>query len=196
MKKINQTFLQGLIVVMPVTLTFYLLYWASVKVEGMFGSVVKWAVGQDLYIPGAGILLTLVVVFSVGLLARNYVTGRLFRWFTRKMEQFPLIKVIYNPLKDIMALLPGRGGEPTQQRVVLVEHGGAKVMGLVTREGLAEIGRADLITVYVPYSYMLGGLTLIVPADKVEKVDLAVDQAIKLSVTAWIKAKDETPSAP
>jgi len=47
------------------------------------------------------------------------------------------------------------------------------------------------ITVYVPFSYMLGGLTLIVSKDRVKKVDLPVDQALKLSVTAWIKANEQ-----
>jgi uncharacterized membrane protein len=178
-----------LIVVLPITLTFYLLYWASAKAEGLFGSIVLWAVGQEFYWPGTGIVLTLLFIFTVGLLAHGYLTGRVFQWFMKKLEEFPLIKVIYNPLKDLMALLPGRSDRETNQSVVLVEYGGVKVMGLVTRDQLDELPGENLISVYVPFSYMLGGLTFLVEREKVKKINIPVDQAIKLSVTAWIKAK-------
>lgn len=191
MKKLNQIFFKGLILILPIGLTFYFMYWVSVTLESVFGSLVLMAVGKELYFPGIGIILTISLVFLVGLLAHNLFTAQLFGWFTKKMEQFPLIKVIYNPLKDLMALLPGRDQDANQQKVVLVELQGVQMMGLLTREGLDELNAPDLVTVYIPFSYMLGGVTVVVPANKVQKVDIPVDQAIKLSVTAWIKAKKQ-----
>lgn len=191
-KKLNQIFFKGLILILPISLTFYLLFWISVKVESLFGSIILWAVGQEFYFPGTGIILTILVIFLVGLMAHSYVTGPIFRWFTGQMEKFPLIKAIYNPLKDLMALIPGRGQETAgNQRVVLVPYAGVQVLGMVTREKLDELNRPDLISVYVPFGYMLGGMTLLVPRDQVQKVDMPVDQALKLSVTAWIKAREE-----
>ena len=192
MNKLNQIFFKGLILVLPITLKVYLMYWVSSKVEGLFSPFIMWGLGQGFYIPGLGIFLTVVLIFTIGLLAHNYFTGKIFRWFTGKLEQFPLIKVIYNPLKDLMALIPGRSGDTNaNQKVVMVDVGGVQVMGLVTREGLDEVRRPDLISVYLPFSYMLGGMTILVAADKVKKVDLPVDQALKLSVTAWIKARHD-----
>lgn len=194
MKHINQIFFKGLIVVLPITLTFYLLFWASVKIESLFGSVIEWLVGQWLYIPGLGIVVTLIFIFLVGLLVNNYFTGRFFSWLTRSLERVPLIKVIYNPLKDLMALIPGRSSDKSNpQRVVLVPMPGmgVDVLGLVTREELDELPGSNLISVYVPLSYMLGGITVLIEKDKVKKVDIPVDQALKLSVTAWIKAKEQ-----
>lgn len=194
MKYLNQIFFKGLIVVLPITLTFYLLFWASINIESIFGSGLRLLMGKDLYIPGLGIVLTIVFVFLIGLLVNNYITGRFFSWLTQSLEKIPLFKAIYNPLKDLMALIPGRSSNKDKpQRVVLVqlEHLGVEVMGLVTREDLDELQDNTKVTVYVPFSYMLGGMTLIVPKDKVKKVDMAVDQALKLSVTAWIKANEE-----
>lgn len=194
MKHINQIFFKGLIVVLPITLTFYLLIWASYKIESLFGSVIEWVAGDYPYIPGLGILVTLVFIFLVGLLVSNYITGRFFSWLTRSLEKVPLIKVIYNPLKDLMALIPGRSSDENKpQRVVLVpiDHLGGSVLGLVTREELDELPSSNLISVYVPLSYMLGGFTILIEKDKVKKVDIPVDQALKLSVTAWIKVKNK-----
>lgn len=193
MKYINQTFFKGLIVVLPITLTFYLLIWASYKIESLFGSTLEMLIGQWLYIPGLGIVVTLLFIFLVGVLVNNYITGRFFSWLTKTLEKVPLIKVIYNPLKDLMALIPGKSSDKAKpQRVVLVplEQMGVEVLGLVTREDLDELPGENLISVYVPLSYMLGGVTVLIAKDKVKKVDMAVDQALKLSVTAWIKASD------
>lgn len=193
MRLLNQIFLKGLIVVLPITLTFNLLVWASVKMESLFGSGLEYLLGKELYIPGLGILVTVVFIFIVGLLAHNYITGRIFRWVTNLLERVPLIKVIYNPLKDLMALIPGGNSSKSKpQRVVLVPLPslGLNTLGLVTREELEELPGNDLISVYIPLSYMLGGLTILIERDKVQKVDMPVDQALKLSVTAWIKANE------
>jgi len=194
MKYINQIFFKGLILVLPITLTFYLLIWASYKVESLFGSTIESLIGKWLYIPGLGILVTLIFIFLVGLLVDNYITGRFFSWLTNALEKVPLIKVIYNPLKDLMALIPGRSSDESKpQKVVLVplEGLGVQTLGLVTREELDELPGSNLISVYVPLSYMLGGVTFLIEKDKVKKVDIPVEQALKLSVTAWIKAKDK-----
>lgn len=191
MKYINQTFFKGLIVVLPITLTFYLLVWASVKVESIFGSTIEMLIGKWLYIPGLGILVTLLFIFLVGLLVSNYITGRFFQWLTQSLERIPLIKVIYNPLKDLMALIPGKSSSKSPQRVVLVPWMGVQALGLVTREELDELPGMNLIAVYIPLSYMLGGITILVEKEKVKIVDMAVDQALKLSVTAWIRANNE-----
>ncbi len=194
MKYLNQLFFKGLIVVLPITLTFYLLYWASINIESLFASIIRLVLGQDLYIPGLGIVVTIIFVLCVGLLVNNYFTGRIFSWITQSLEKIPLIKAIYNPLKDLMALIPGRSNEKEKpQRVVLVQldHLGVEVMGLVTRESLDEIKDMSKVSVYVPFSYMLGGMTLIVSRDKMKIVDIPVDQALKLSVTAWIKAQED-----
>lgn len=193
MKQINQIFFKGLIVVLPITLTFYLLFWASVKVESLFGSALQWLLGAEFYIPGLGIVVTIILVFLIGLLVSHYFTARFFDWLNEVLEKVPLIKAIYNPLKDLMALIPGKNNKKNRpQRVVLVpiEGTGLQALGLVTREDLEELNQQNLISVYIPLSYMLGGITVFVDKSKVVKVDMPVDQALKLSVTAWIKAPE------
>lgn len=193
MKHLNQIFFKGLIVVLPITLTFYFLYWASVKIESLFSGVLELLLGEWLYIPGLGIILTVAIIFTVGVLVSNFITARFFTFFTNLLEKVPLIKVIYNPLKDLMALIPGKNSDQGRhQRVVLVplEALGVRTLGLVTREDLEELPHKNLISVYIPLSYMLGGLTVLIERDKVEKVDMSVEQALKLSVTSWIKASD------
>lgn len=72
-----------------------------------------------------------------------------------------------------------------------MDPSGMEVLGLVTREGIEELPGEEKVAVYVPFSYMLGGMTYIVSRDKIRNINIPVDQALKLSVTAWIKASED-----
>ena len=190
---INRLFFKGLIVVMPVTITIYVLVFVMTKAEGLFGNLIKSIMGPSLYIPGLGILVTFIAILGVGILVSNFITGRVVNFFIDQFEKVPFIKAIYNPLKDLMSLFAGSGQEK-MKKVVLVnfEKLGFRSLGLVTREEFSDIPgqliNDEFITVYIPMSYMLGGFTAIVPRSSVTEVDIPVEQAIKLAITGWIKA--------
>lgn len=190
---VNRLFFKGLIVVMPVTITIYLIVFVMTKAEGLFGNYIKSLLGANLYIPGLGIVVTFFAILAVGVLVSNFITGKVVNFFIGQFEKVPFIKAIYNPLKDLMSLFTG-GGQEKMKKVVLVnfEKLGFRSLGLVTREEFedipGEILDKDHITVYIPMSYMLGGFTAIVPRTSVTEVDIPVEQAIKLAVTGWIKA--------
>lgn len=194
MRIVNQLFFKGLIVVLPFTITIYLLVWISAKAEGLFGSILKQVLGPN-YIPGIGIAVAFVFLVLVGFLVNNYLTGKLIHFFISKFEKVPFIKAIYNPLKDLMSLFASGGGQNKMQKVVMVnfDHLGFQCIGLVTREEFEDLPRdpvfEDRIAVYMPMSYMLGGFTIIVPRSSVKELNIPVEKAIKLAITGWIKAE-------
>lgn len=193
MNLISRLFWKGLFVVMPITITLYILLVVLGKAESIFGDLIKSIIGPNFYIPGLGILLTIFLMVLVGLLVSNFITGRIIGFFINQFERFPVIKVIYNPLKDLMSLFSG-GGPDSMKKVVIVnfEKLGFKAIGLVTREEFSDLPvdtiENDTIAVYIPMSYMLGGFTTLVPKNSVQAVDIPVEQAIKLALTGWIKA--------
>ncbi len=193
MKVLNQLFWKGLIVVMPVTLTVYLLTVVFIKAESVFGNLLKELLGQRLYIPGSGIVLTIIFMILIGALVSNLITGSVINFFINQFEKVPFIKAIYNPLRDLMSLFAG-GGPDNMKKVVLVnfEKLGFRSIGLVTREEFEDLPKGTFkeseIAVYIPMSYMLGGFTTIVPRSTVQEVDIPVEKAIKLAITGWIKA--------
>ena len=186
---INRLFFKGLIVVVPVTLTIYVLVIVSTQAENLFSGFLKKLIGPDLYIPGLGIALTFISILTVGVLVSNFITGKAVKFLVRQFETLPLIKAIYSPLKDLMSLF-GSSSSSEMKKVVLVnfENLNMKAIGLVTREEFDDIEGLQLgednITVYIPMSYMLGGFTVIVPRKNVEPVE----KALKLAITGWIKA--------
>lgn len=193
MKVLNRLFLKGLIVVLPVTLTLYLLMAIATSAENVFGSFIKNLVGPSLYFPGLGIFFAILVIIGIGILAGNFITGRIISFTTSQFERLPFLKAIYSPLKDLMSLFGG-GGHNDMKKVVLVnfEKLGFRSIALVTREEFSDLPPGSIddgnITVYIPMSYMLGGFTAIVPRTSVTEIDMPVESALKLAVTGWIKA--------
>jgi uncharacterized membrane protein len=192
-KTVSGIFIKGLVIVLPVTLTISLLSWAVARAEGMLGKLIQTLLGQY-YVPGLGILASLLIIFGAGLLVSNYITEKFVKYFLNKFEKVPFIKAVYNPLKDLFALFGGSANR-NMKRVVMVNpgNGDLKFMGLVTRDEFNDLPKGaipeDHITVYVPMSYMFGGFTTIVPKSSVTELDIPVEKAMKLAITGWITEK-------
>ncbi|MDP7320205.1 MAG: DUF502 domain-containing protein [Bacteriovoracaceae bacterium] len=190
---INRLFWKGIIVVLPVTLTIYLVLVILNKAESLFGNFIKGLIGAHYYIPGLGILVTVVLMIVVGILVSNFITGSVIRFFIFQFEKVPFFKAIYSPLRDLMSLFGGNA-QNQMKKVVMVdfEKLGFRTIGLVTREEFDDLPSNtvanDTIAVYIPMSYMLGGFTAIMPRSAVVEVDIPVERAIKLAITGWIRA--------
>lgn len=192
MHVIHKFFLKGLVVVLPVTITIYILVLVATRAERVFGGFIKSLVGEGFYVPGLGILVTFLLIFAVGVLVSNFLTARLVHWAILKFENFPLVKAIYRPLKDLISLFATSDGANGMKKVVMVEMEqlGMTCLGVVTREEFPELeGLEEIksqIAVYIPMGYMIGGFTVFVDRKHVKEIDMSVDQAFKLAITGWV----------
>ena len=100
MKSLSKTFLTGLITILPVFLTAYLLYWLAVSAESWLGNLIRMALPAHWYWPGMGLVAGLGVVFVVGLLMHAYVVQRLFAMAEEMLYHVPLIKSVYRAIRD------------------------------------------------------------------------------------------------
>ena len=101
-KSMSKTFLTGLITILPVALTLYLLYWLVVSAETALGNVIRLVLPEDLYWPGMGTIAGLLVVFLVGVLMHAYVVQRLFAWGEQVLYHVPVIKIVYRSIRDFL----------------------------------------------------------------------------------------------
>jgi uncharacterized membrane protein len=194
MRDFNKIFFRGLITLLPIAITIYIVYSAIVILENLLGSLLRQILPE--YVPGLGLLLTLVLIFLFGLLLNNFITVRVLHLLEAKLVQVPFIKAIYSPLRDLMNLF-SRSDSGEMKSVVLVRLGdtGAMAMGLVTRENFRDLpfdsSMTGKVAVYFPFSYGLGGYTLLVPREMMTPVDLPIERAMSLAITGWVKAETE-----
>ncbi|AGH95160.1 DUF502 domain-containing protein [Pseudobdellovibrio exovorus] len=201
MNKLQKIFASGLITFLPLAVTIYIVYAGVTIVENLLGNLLRTILPTQYYIPGFGFLSTLILIFLLGLLLNNFVTAGLFQRLQEKLTEVPLIKVVYSPLRDLMNLFSRKQGGNALQKVVLVKFDGGQkeILGLVTRESFQDVDKnlqigADKIAVYIPMSYGLGGYTLLIPKSQVIPIDIPVEKAMSLALTAWIKTDSQPKS--
>ena len=198
LRQLGRWIVRGLIAVLPLAITIYILYWlASVLQAPMVPVVSRIPVVRS--IPGMGLLLALAMLVVIGLLTRFYVAQRMLRWSDRFFERIPVAKTIYGSVKDIMSVVSG-GSKGTFSEVVLVKmpNSEMRLLGTVTRRGFEEFSgpARNMVGVYLPMSYQIGGYIVMVPEDCVEKVEMTAEQALKFAMTAGLSNTASAESAP
>ena len=192
MKSFNKVFFRGLLTLLPITLTIYILYSAVIILENLLGSVLRVLIPPAYYIPGFGLLLTLVIIYGFGLLLNNYLAGRILVSLEDRLRRVPFLKAIYSPLRDLMNLFSHKG-QKEMGSVVLVNLGesGIRMLGIITREHFSDLHLEEAlqgnVAVYVPFSYGLGGYTLLVSKSQITEVNIPIEKAMSLAITGWVK---------
>jgi len=105
MKNIGKYILTGLVTMLPVILTLYLLYWLAVSAETLLGELIP----QEIYFPGMGVAVALLAMFIVGMLMHTRPIRQIFLRGERIFYQLPVVKSIYAAFRDFMDYFsPGR----------------------------------------------------------------------------------------
>ncbi|HEU4708866.1 MAG TPA: DUF502 domain-containing protein [Methylophilaceae bacterium] len=186
---INKNILTGLITMLPLLLTIYLVYWFVVGTEAFLGEIMRAALPDDLYRPGMGVAVGLVAAFIVGLLMHTLLVRRLFYHGERLVSRVPLIKSVYLSTRDILEYFSAEKREEFEQ-VVSVTLGNMQVVGLVTQTDMEKMPKdfrqEDSLLVYVPMSYGIGGFAVLVPRSATRPLDMSMEDAMRFTLTAGV----------
>jgi uncharacterized membrane protein len=192
---LSKTFLKGLIALLPLAVTVTVLYWLGAAAESLLGGLMSALLPQGVYRPGMGLAAGFILVFIAGTLLNLWVLNALFERWEWILTHVPLVKTLYNGTRDLLGYFSKRGKKPPEQAVLVSMGGGARVMGLVTRDDFSELPgglwSGGMVAVYCPLSYALGGITLLVPRSAVEHVPLTVEEAMRFAMTAGMSVKHE-----
>ena len=195
MRKILKLTMSGLVTVLPLTLTAYVIWWVVNTLEGWLrrALIAVKIVSPEHYWPGLGLFTGFLLLLAVGALVNAYAGRLLLRYWDDFLGRIPLIKTLYGGFRDVVSLLPSGSGEGRDlQRVVLARFAGVHAIGFVTREDVPPVlnahGGRDWVTVYFPMSYAFGGYTVYLPRDHLEHLDISVEDAMRLAITAGLTA--------
>jgi uncharacterized membrane protein len=192
MRKIWNTVLKGLVAILPIGLTVYVIYWLAGTAERLFAPLIKLFVPDRLYWPGLGLICGVILLYFVGLAVNAYLVHRSLRISDRLFARIPVVKTIYLAIRDFMRFFPSSGQGSDLQRVVMVPFGPGKVIGFVTAESDAMLRRSgtagEMIAVYLPMSYMVGGYTVFLPRELVEPTSLSVEEGMRIALMGGVRS--------
>jgi uncharacterized membrane protein len=180
LKKILHFFIQGLIILAPIGITGWVLYWLFDKVDGILRPVVN--------IPGLGFAIIIVFVILVGWVSSYFLMGSFINFFDHWMERTPGIKFIYTSTKDFFEAFAGEKRKFNKAVLASVFSDDVWIVGFLTDEEMQkfEMG-ADKVAVYVPQAYNFAGQLYILPKNKVRKIEhITSGEAMKYAVTGGV----------
>ncbi|NVK43164.1 MAG: DUF502 domain-containing protein [Oceanospirillaceae bacterium] len=192
LKFLSRNMLTGLVTLLPVMLTLYLVYWLLVSLEMALGGLIRLLLPDDLYLPGMGLVAALLLTFAVGILMHAYVVQRLFAAAENLLYRMPLIKSVYRAIRDFFDYFSPETHKEFEQ-VVAVSFDDMQLIGFVTQalpEDMPEgFGGEDRVLVYLPLSYMIGGYAVLIPRDRIRPVKMTMEEAMRFTLTAGVAGR-------
>jgi uncharacterized membrane protein len=191
-KQVGSILLKGLVTILPIGLTIYFVYWLGVTTEELLSRPIKWVLDDANYWPGMGLVTGFLILFLVGLAVNAFIVRRVLGMGEELLLRVPVVKTVYSAIRDMTRLVNTEKKKGDLDRVVTLDYGPGKLIGFVTQEHANTLGIGggdDLIAVYLPMSYQIGGYTLYVSRKHVHETDLTVEQAMRVVLTGGVRGK-------
>ena len=203
-KSIKGVFLTGLVAVIPAGVTIYILY----LIIKLMNNLVRFVPARyhpdqllPFHIPGLGVIITLILIFTVGLVTRSYLGKKLARLGDRMVRQIPLVRGIYNALKQFVDAVFSDKGQ-SFKKAVLIEYPrkGLYSIAFVTGVSRGEVQVKTLqrcVNVFVPTTpNPTSGFYLMVPEGDMIALDMTVEEAFTLIISGGIVSPEDIQHMP
>lgn len=193
MSKLRRYFLTGLAVLLPVVLTGYIIFVVFKFADNLLGRHINKYL-YDLfgfYIPGLGLLLTVLIIILAGFFSSNFLGRKLLPFFEKILLRLPLVNQLYSPAKKIVSFFFSAKQQLFKQ-VVLVEYPrkGIWSLAFVTNEGTSEVSEKigkEMLNLFIPSTPgPLTGYFMFVPKEDVVFLDISVEDALKLFISGGV----------
>jgi uncharacterized membrane protein len=155
-RRILTYFFRGLLFVVPIGLTIYVITLIIQFLDGIL----------PIPIPGLGILIMLIFITFVGFLASIFITKPLFEVFERWVFKIPLINILYTSIKDLMSAFVGDKKKFNIPVIVKLSDNMSR-LGFITQDDLSLLQEENLVAIYFPHSYNFSGNLYLVPKENV-----------------------------
>jgi uncharacterized membrane protein len=190
MKKLVNYFLQGLLFIVPVAVTVYVVINAVVWLDNLLPVKVPIPVpgAESFNLPGLGILLIASIITVAGYIGTRFVRNPVFAIFEGLIERTPLLKLIYSSVKDLIEAFVGEKKSFTKPVLVTMNNNPPiQRIGFVTEDDLTELGLGkEKMAVYLPVSYGFNGQLVIVESSNVQKLDASGTEMMKFVISGGV----------
>jgi uncharacterized membrane protein len=177
MNIITKYFFNGLLFLIPIVVTIYVLYFIISQVDQIF----------QFRIPGLGFLITIAAITIIGFLVSTFLARGAARLIDKLFSRMPIVKMIYSAIKDLVNAFVGEKKRFNRPVLVnILSESTVWTVGFITRESLENIGMAESMAVYIPQSYNFAGNLLVVPKDRIKPLDVESGKVMTFIVSGGV----------
>ena len=184
---IRATFIAGVLILVPVAITYVLVFWVFNSIDGLLQPIIEEI--TDRHIPGLGLLVLLIIVYLLGLIWTKRLGRRTIRTLQLFLLKIPLIGAIYGPARK---LIESFTGESTAgfKRVVVVEYPkqGTWMIGFLT--GISNVVPGTTMgVIYLPTAPTPNsGWVAMVPIQNIYDTTMTVREAMSMVLSGGISS--------
>ena len=191
---IKKNFLTGLLVLIPLILTFWVLFSLIKFLDQILFLLPEtlrpdYVLGTEVF--GFGVILTFIIILVTGIIANNFFGKKIISLYEVLLNRLPFVKSIYKSIKQVSDTLLSSSGEAFS-KAVLIEFpiAGTYTFAFITGEPdeiITKDIKGEYVNVYVPTTpNPTSGYTLMVPKNKVVELDISVDQVLKYVISMGV----------
>ena len=193
---IKRYFITGLLIWVPLAITLWVLSLIAGAADQSLRLLPEFARPRQLLgfdIPGAGIILSVLIILATGLLTANFIGQRLVRWWEQLLARIPVVSSIYQSVKQVSDTLFSSSGHAFRKALLIqYPRAGSWTIAFLTGKPGGDVGKhlpGDYVSVYVPTTpNPTSGFFLMLPKSEVIELDLKVDDALKYIISMGVVA--------
>jgi len=195
--KLFQYFLQGLLVIAPLVITVYAVYWVVSSIDSLIPIFTAKDETGRVYIRnyGLGFLIVIVAICLIGYLSSFFIKNRVFNLFDSVLMKTPGIRFIYSSVKDFFEAFAGEKKKFNKTVLANIDDNDVWRVGFITHEDAADFGLQNYVAVYIPMSYSIAGNVYLLPKNRVRPViHISASEAMKFAISGGVtRVEDENP---
>ncbi len=203
MKRVSRWFINGLLAILPITITLYVTWWIASLAENVFGAPLRSWLGvraddTGYYFYGLGLVCMIVLLILFGLFLEFYLGRLMMSWGESVLARIPGVKQLYSSVKEIFDFFnPSKKLHQNNYMVLVTLMPNVNVLGYVTRDNMEAfrggiLGGRDEVVVILPFCYQMGANTIIVPRSMVKPLDLSFEDGMKIALSGFVLSGEES----
>lgn len=187
--KLFQYFLQGLLIIAPVTITIYAIYWIVSSIDNLIPIFTERDLDGRMYVRnyGLGFVIVIGAVCIIGYFSSFFIKLKMFSLFETFMAKTPGVRFIYSTVKDFFEAFAGEKKKFNQPVLANIDDKDVWRVGFITQTEMESFGFDDYVAVYVPASYSIAGNVYLIPQSRVKPItNINATEAMKFAISGGV----------
>ena len=191
--KLKTHFIAGIIAIVPISVSFYLIWWMFKYLDNLFGKYLSKYIGG--YIYGIGFIALFLIIWLVGFIMSSYLGRKAMKFGENILHKIPVLNVIFKTTKEISQRLLDNQIKNFKQAVILeVFNNKYHSIGFITSDESVYVGKTKtkMVHVFIPTApNPTSGFLILVEENKIQKLDMPIEEAFKAIVSAGMIYPEE-----
>ncbi|MFZ4768922.1 MAG: DUF502 domain-containing protein [Ferruginibacter sp.] len=197
-KKFLQYFLQGMLIMAPVSISVYTLYFVVSSIDGLIPifSYMDETGKVRVQNYGLGFVVIIAAIILLGYFSSFFITSRIVSFMDKFFQKTPGLKHIYSTTRDFFEAFAGEKKKFTNNVLANVDDNDVWRVGFITKDDMVDFGLSEYVAVYIPMAYSVAGNVYVIPKERVRPItNISSAQTMKFALSGGVTELDDLETA-